>query len=342
MCAAGLAIAGGEKCSANRRAQPPEDSAESFIAARLGPDARLERSLFGTDDPERIWARVQQACPEAVECFAFEVSVGALVGVRLEDGARVAVKIHGDRHPTGYLVWMQGVQAHLAGAGFPCPRPLGARGRATLEEWRDEGEYRDAHEPSVRRVIAGQLAELVRLTRELPLPDGVDPFFPRTAERLWPTPHNVLFDFEATSGGAEWIDEIARVAKPLRHTGLQQEVIGHDDWSVKHFRFDGLRPTVIYDWDSLTVEPEAVLVGQAAATFTYTEHLPVELWPSVAEATAFLDDYEAARGLPFSTGERRAAGASAVWSRAYSSRCVHALGRDTSTMRLQDYVAELL
>jgi hypothetical protein len=26
-------------------------------------------------------------------------------------------------------------------------------------------------------------------------------------------------------------------------------VIGHGDWTVKHFRFDGLDPTVVYDWD---------------------------------------------------------------------------------------------
>jgi hypothetical protein len=167
------------------------------------------------------------------------------------------------------------VQTHLWERGFPCPKPLGFRERVTLEEWREDGEYRDAHEPEVRRVVAGHLAELLRLTGELPPPPGLEPYFAPGDGPLWPRPHNVLFDFEATADGAEWIDEIAEAAKPLRDARVGRLVIGHGDWTVKHFRFEGLRPTVIYDWDSLNTDFETVFVGNSAATFTYTEHLPV-------------------------------------------------------------------
>lgn len=109
-----------------------------------------------------------------------------------------------------------------------------------------------------------------------------------------------------------------------------------------HFRFDGLHPTVVYDWDSLNCDYEATFVGFAAATFTYTEHLPVELWPSPAEARAFLEDYEGARGTRFAEAEHRAVQAAAVYSRAYTTRCAHAVGGDTAAMRLSEYAAEFL
>jgi hypothetical protein len=115
-------------------------------------------------------------------------------------------------------------------------------------------------------------------------------------------------------------------------------VTGHGDWTVKHFRFAGFRPTVIYDWDSLNTDYETIVVGNSAVSFTYTEHLPVEVWPSAIEARAFLADYEQEREKPFTAEERCAAGAAAVYSRAYSARCTHAVGKNARTMQLEEYV----
>jgi hypothetical protein len=152
----------------------------------------------------------------------------------------------------------------------------------------------------------------------------------------------VLFDFEATAAGADWIDEIAREAKPLREAGVGELVIAHGDWTVKHFRFAGLRPTIVYDWDSLNTDYETIFVGNSAACFTYTEHLPVEVWPTATEAQAFLADYEQARGRPFTPEERRAAWAAAVYSRAYSARCTHAVCKDARAMQLEEYAETFL
>jgi hypothetical protein len=259
----------------------------------------------------------------------------------LADGSRVALKIHRDRDITS-LEAVQRVQAHLFERRFPCPRPLGVRGSATLERWLDDGVYRDAHNPAVRGVLARYLARLFPLTQKLQPLEGLEPFFPRADGPLWPAPHNVLFDFEATAAGAEWIDEIARAAKPLRDAGVGELVIGHGDWTVKHFRFAGLRPTVIYDWDSLNTDYETVFVGNSAASFTYTEHLTVEVWPTASEAQAFLADYEWERGRPFTPDERRAAGAAAVYSRAYSARCTHAVGKDARAMWLEEHADAFL
>jgi hypothetical protein len=313
-----------------------------FIAEKMWPDARVERSIFGTDDPRAIWAQARAVCPDAVECFAFEVSIGALFGLRLRDGSRVALKVHLPRVEPQYLEAIQRVQEHLWARGFPCPRPLGVRERVTVEEWLDDGVYRDAHEPQVRRVVAGQLAELFRVTDEMQPPPGLEPYYAPADAPLWPVPHNVLFDFEATAEGAEWIDEIAAAAKPLRDTRVGRLVIGHGDWTVKHFRFDGLRPTVIYDWDSLNTDFETVFVGGSAATFTYTEHLPVPVWPTVEEAQAFFQDYVERRGEPFTQEERIAACAAAVYSRAYSARCTHAVGKDATRMQLREYAHAFL
>lgn len=313
-----------------------------FIAEKMWPNAVIERSIFGTDDPRAIWAQALKLCPDAVECFAFEVSVGALLGLQLRDGSRIALKVHVGRVGPDYLEAVQRVQGHLWERGFPCPRPLGVVGRATLEEWSDDGVYRDGHEPEVRRVIARELVELFGVTGELEQVPGMEPFFPRADGPLWPKPHNVLFDFEATAEGAEWIDEIARAAKPLRDAQVGELVIGHGDWTVKHFRFDELRPTVIYDWDSLYTDFETVFVGGAAATFTYTDHLPVSVWPTVEEAEAFLDDYAKARARPFAPEEQRAVRATAVYSRAYSTRCTHAVGKDAAAMNLREYAEAFL
>ena len=319
-------------------------AAPSIIAASLWPDPKVERSIFGTADPEAIWGQVLEACPEAEDCFAFRVSIGALFGLQLRDGSRVALKIHTRAYSSEYLAAAQAVQVHLWQRGFPCPRPLGARGRATLEEWREEGVYRDGHVPEVRCALAVAFERLIELTDELrPLPRLERGFaFPRGATQLWPTPHNVLFDFEATSAGAEWIDEIAAAALAVRDERIGREVVGHGDWVANHVRFDGTEPAVAYDWDSLDTDREPNLVGCAAATFTYNEQLSVEMEPSVEETRAFVADYEAACGVPLTADELRATRAAAVYVRAYATRCGHAVCGAIDRAAVEAYAEALL
>ena len=301
------------------------------------PDDPVVRSIFGTTDPEAIWAEVTTMCPEAVDCFLFEASVGATFGLVVRGGERVALKVHliatAER-----LAAMQQVQEHLWRYGFPCPRPLGVRGRATLEEWRNDGEYQDAHEPEARRRLAQLLVRLVTLTRAVRPAVDLPPFFPRAGGPLWPEPHNVLFDFQATTAGAEWIDEIGGAAKARRDRGGGDLVIAHHDWTAKHVRWAGIRPTVVYDWDSMSIGYEPVFVGEAASHFTYD----VEPLPSVDEALMFIADYERARPSTFTREEQATAAAAAVYGRAYTTRYVHALGGDTAVLQLPEYAATLL
>ena len=303
----------------------------------IDPDDPVVRSIFGTTDPDAIWADVLTMCPEAVECFRFEANVGALLGLVVRGGDRVALKVHRDASAER-LAGIQEVQDHLWRYGFPCPRPLGVRGRATLEEWRDDGIQRDAHAPDVRGLLARLLVRLLTLTRGVRPFSDLPPFFPRPGGPLWPAPHSVLVDFDATVKGAEWIDEIAGAARARRDTARGAVVIGHHDWTAKRARFADIKATVVHGWDSLSIDFEPVFVGNAAARFTSD----VEPLPTVDEAFQFIADYERARSSPFTREEQAVAWASAVYARAYATRCVHALGGDTAELQLPEYAAALL
>ena len=75
-----------------------------------------------------------------------------------------------------------------------------------------------------------------------------------------------------------------------------------------------------------------------------SEFIAERMWPeaTASEASAFLADYEQERGRPFTADERRAAGAAAVYSRAYSARCTHAVGKDAGAMELDEFADAFL
>lgn len=305
------------------------------------PASPVVLDVMDTLDAEEIRARVRELDPCADEVFFFAASVGAVFGVLRSDGTRVAMKIHKLFTDESYFDDVQRVQSRLAEAGFPAPRPLGRQGLVLWEEWIDEGTFRDAHEPDVRAAMARELARFHALATAT----AVRPRRPflRPVDALWPTPHNVLFDFDATAAGAEWIDEIGRAARRVDVPG--SEVVGHTDWSAKHVRFDdALGITALYDWDSVTTDIEPVLVGTAAGSFTYTEELehPVEVWPDPEESLAFIAEYERERGKPFTRPERQAALAACVYLRAYAARCHHARAGDAHGTGLAEFAAALV
>lgn len=305
------------------------------------PGSAVVLDVLGTLDPDEIRAVARRYEPETEEIFFFAASVGALFGVLRRDGFRVAIKVNRLFRDPAYFADVQRVQSALRAAGFPAPSPLRRVGTVTVDEWIAEGEFRDGHEPEVRRALAVTLSRFV----EVATASGIRPRreFLRPPGALWPKPHNALFDFEATAAGAGWIDEIAAAARAAPDAG--REVVGHSDWAAKHVRFDGrLRPTAVYDWDSVTTEREALIAGAAAGSFTYTEELarPVHRWPSPDESEAFLQEYERARGAPFTAAERRSAGAACVYLLAYAARCHHAVGGDAADMRLDEHAAAFL
>lgn len=304
----------------------------------------VEPVVFGTTDPYQIACLLDAFCREELgaavaDVLVYESSIGAVCGMRLLDGRRIVIKVHQPSHTLEFLQAVVRVQRYLLAHGYPCtkplldPKPL-AFGLATTEELVDEGEYRQADDPAVRRSMAEMLAWLIRLGEKPETLPGMQlALFDRRlpAGVIWPTPHSKLFDFEATAAGAEWIDEIARQAQEIKLQGAGELVLGHEDWGVKHFRFVGENVHVIYDWDSLILEKEPIIVGHASAYFTYTEFFGEFRLPTDEEARAFIAEYEAARGRPFTYEERQTLNAAKIYSLAYSARCEHALHPEETT-----------
>jgi aminoglycoside phosphotransferase (APT) family kinase protein len=298
------------------------------------PLGRLERELFGTRDPARVAEAVDGFCEARLgagvgEYEFFATSVRSVHGVRLDDGRRVVVKVHRADAELGHLRAVARVQEHLADAGFPSPRPLLgptplAQGLAVVETLLDAGCWADPHRPAVRREMAASLARLVELCRPLAGLPGLCRSRER-ARRLWLRPHDRRFDFPGTSQGAAWIDRLGRAAdEQLDALAEGADVIGHNDYRAEHLRFAGGTVSAVYDWDSLGVGPEPLVVASAAHAFTADwsrdAHRCV---PTLDESRGFIADYESARGAPFTAEQRRTTSAGLVAALAYGARCEH-------------------
>ncbi len=310
----------------------------SAILAEWGDYSPLvEPEIFGTGDPGQIARSIAEFCSivpgsAIAKCLFYRVSQGSVFGLHLKDGRRIVLKVHPPKQPRDFLAAVYHIQCHLADHSFPCPKPIAGpvslvHGHATVEELVDVGNYADAHDPAIRRTMAETLFRLVDLTRDFTSMPGLQSSIlsRQPGDALWPTPHSKIFDFEATKVGSEWIDQIASKARQALSNSAGKKVIGHTDWSVKHFRFEGSKARVIYDWDSLALEKEPVIVGDAARGFTMTWYLDVPLAPSYDEFWAFVSEYEAARGRAFTSAERTTIAASAAYALAYSARCENCL-----------------
>ena len=299
-------------------------------------DQILVQSVLGTASPQVIAQSVDEFCRSHLGqgisyCEFWEFSISTTFGLRLHNGERVVVKA---RHLSNIsLEALQAachVQQALAAQGFPCPKiilpptPLVA-GVASVEELVDLGERGNAHQPKIRQAMAQGLANLVQ--QALPFVN-VAGLAQNQLRRhpLWGKPHNALFDFERTSEGAEWIDAIATQAREIILSARRPLVLGHMDWSVKNLRFVDDRISVVYDWDSLRVEDELVLVGTSARQFLVTWYLDASpLVPTPEEARQFVQGYEVARDKAFTPNELKVIYAAMIDGMAYTARCEHAI-----------------
>ena len=322
----------------------PVEAIRAHLARWETPHPDL--AVFATAEPELIAERVDAFCRAhlgvGVAGYVFcTASQGVTHGVELENGERVVVKAHQppelnpERHSDARaLRSVHRALEHLHHYGFPCPRPLLGpmplgRGLATVQELLHTGDRGDGFRPAHRRAIAASLVELVELLA--PLRDELPGlrFFFQPSDRLYPTPHSRLFDFEATSGGAGWIDAIAGRARAASvHAG--PPVLAHADWRIEHLRFENDRVSASYDWESLSPMPETQLVGLTASAYTtdWSSYAPGRV-PTTDAIPAFIADYEDARAEPFSRTEHAGILAMCVYATAYGARCQHALAPET-------------
>jgi Phosphotransferase enzyme family len=296
-------------------------------------------AIFESDDATEIAGAIDVFCHRHLGvCVAgglfHQSSIGSVTGLELADGRRVVIKAHQPERTRALLAEIVRIQSHLAERGvfatqvLAGPLPLG-RGRAIVERYVDIGVTADAHRPEIRRALARGLATIVATCAPLVASTSLEPgLLASSHAALWPTPHSKLFDFGATAHGAEWIDELAtRARERMAPAGVP--VIGHGDWRQEHVRFVGDRPVAAFDWDSLCCQLEPALLGSVVhgfcADWSRTDHVQA---PTLAEARAFVADYESARGPSFSAAERHLCAACFAYACAYTARCGHALGED--------------
>jgi Phosphotransferase enzyme family len=320
----------------------PAGAIERVIAAHLAEwdSAHVELAIYGSDDVAAIARAIEDFCCTQLHgvvghALFYRSSIGAVVGLELEDGRRVVVKAHQPEWSGSRLDDVVRLQMYLASRGLFAPRVLAgpaplSRGLAVAEEYIDRGMPANAHEPEVRRALATTLRTVV---------EALEPFVGTTVlpaadpsalpiDDLWPTPHSGLFDFEATRAGADDIDAVAAAAR-AHMTPAGPIVLGHGDWRAEHVHFEGTTPIVAFDWDSLCEGPEPALIGSTAHAFCADWDRPNHVQaPTLDEARAFIADYEAARGRSFGSAERRLCGGAFAYAVAYTARCSHALGHD--------------
>jgi len=303
------------------------------VLAACDREIHLERELFATVEPEAIAEAVDAFCRThlraAVKRYEFfATSVGSVHGVRLVDDRRVVIKVNRADANRDHLLAVQRLQNRLSGLRFPSPRPLLgptplAHGLAVVETLLDAGSSANAHDPAVRRAMTSTLAELIEICRPQAGLKGLQGIRDG-ARRLWRQPHDRRFDFPGTSAGAEWIDQLSADANAqLDRLDLGRAVVGHNDYRAEHLRFRDGRVSAVYDWDSLGVGPEPVVVGHAAHAFTADWSQDGWHIPTLEESFAFISDYETARGKPFTPEQRQGASAAIIAALSYSARCEH-------------------
>lgn len=320
----------------------------------------LTRSVLGTDSAAQVESimaslmAVSLGCNQP-ECFLFEMSVGATFGVRYgvryggldNSGRRCLLKVFLPGSDVDELQRQARFQAWLSAHSFPCPLMLHEPAVHeshiyVIEGYLDLGDRADGHRSLDRKLLASELARLIDLGKHYPHQNELPLHaLQGLSYGPWPQPHNVLFDFEATRQGAEWIDAIGSRYKPILDSCNEALVIGHMDWGAKHCRINNGEVSAIYDWASVARMPESRIVGQAAATFTTSWYVEGPNRPDLVEVKAFVAEYQTARGRTFSLSELKTLVAAIYFGAAYGARCEHANAHKNPSIENRDFLRNL-
>jgi hypothetical protein len=279
------------------------------------------------------WSVEHLGSPPVAEIFR-SGHLSAVIGLRLADGREVVVKVRPDSPRVAACV---DVQRRLFEAGYPCPEPLtgaAALGEdvATAEGYVAGG---DVLPPADRasRAAAEAFARLIRLA---PRPAEVSTLEPppswaawdHAEGGLWPRSEDTDIDLDEVAG-PQWLDDAGRLARDRLRAGRSDTVIGHCDWLADNLRWDADTLLVVHDWDSLTADSEAVLVGFAAALHSTVD---ADKLATVEDSERFLAAYRHARGRDLSADELERSWAAGVWTRAYDARFQHAVGQPITSL----------
>jgi hypothetical protein len=286
-------------------------------------------------DPGRLalWCAEHLGSPPADEIFRSGY-LSAVIGLRLADDRAVVVKV---RPGSPRVAACAEVQRRLFESGYPCPEPLTGAipfgdDVATAETYVPGG----AMLPSADRAawaFAGAFARLIKLAPRPAEVSALDPApswaaWDHAGAGLWPRPGDCDVNLNEVTGPA-WIDDAGRRARDRLRAGASEAVIGHCDWLAGNLRWSGDDLLVVHDWDSVTADSEAVLVGFAAALYSTVS---ADVLATVEETERFLAAYGDTRGRQLSADELQRSWAAGVWTRAYDAKYQHAVGQPVASL----------
>ena len=318
---------------------PPPGAVPPSEPAPTTRSVTLAEQLFGTDDPETVRLQVDAFLTRhvgtGIGALDFtRIGTGIILGVTLSDGRPAVVRLHPPGADAGYLRAVQDVQLHLVTQGYPAPRPLlepvpFGVGLATVEGRLFEPPAPDPTDRATRRALAEGLARFVQLAAPLARHadlGGRGPLGRPSPGSVFPQPAGTQFDFAATGGGAEWIEELGgRARAVLDAAPATVPVVGHFGWRIENVAIGPLGVVGVFDWTQVGTAPEAVVIGSAAHQFTIDGRTASPHVPTPEEIRELVADYEAARGTPLSPAQRVEAKAAYVFCTAFGARCEHVL-----------------
>jgi aminoglycoside phosphotransferase (APT) family kinase protein len=122
--------------------------------------------------------------------------------------------------------------------------------------------------------------------------------------------------------GPVWVDDAAHLVRQRLGGYAAPPRIGHGDWESQNIRWAGEQPLAVHDWDSVLVQPEAAIVGLAAA-----------VWPAggqtngaashaatVRQSADFIARYQAAASPRWSERDIQNAWAAGLWVRLFNAK----------------------
>jgi Phosphotransferase enzyme family len=263
-----------------------------------------------------------------------------VVGVQLTSGRQVVIKVRPyDPRLTGCLA----VQDHLARMGFPCPAPLSGLTRLGVLAVTAETAVPGGGQLSPKAGAAPFAGLLARLVESAPDPSRTPTLSPpppwagwdHPGALLWPDADDEGRDLNVLSGPA-WIDEAARRVRDRLVVGRALVRIGHGDWESQNIAWVSGSPLAVHDWDSVIAQPEACIVGLAAAVW------PATGAASVPQTEDFIASYQAATARVWTQSEVQDAWAAGLWVRLFNARKDAADGGGPRLDRLEGEVDERL
>jgi hypothetical protein len=192
--------------------------------------------------------------------------------------------------------------------------------------------------------FADLLARLIASAPDAAAVQSLTPSPPWTAwdhpgRRLWPDLDEHGQDLNLV-GGPEWVDDAARRVRERLTSTPGRVRIGHGDWASQNIRWTGRTALVVHDWDSLVAQPEAAVVGLAAAMWPSEEGSDVTA--SVAQTADFIASYQVHAGREWDRWEVRDAWAAGLWDRLTYAKQDTAEGGSEHVARLAAEIEERL